>query len=174
MLNSTTLFSGLGVAPATNSYFSIATTTVGVGGVSSIVFNSIPQTYKHLQIRATVGAAGEIQGFFNGDSTATNYYRHTVYGQGSSAAATAAQSYGIYPAYLPTAGAFVQDILDYANTNKNKTTRSLWGTDNNGSGYVGLYSAVWFNTDAVNTISFSPVGGGNFPQYTQFALYGVN
>ena len=33
------------------SYESIATTTVGSGGASSITFSSIPATYAHLQIR---------------------------------------------------------------------------------------------------------------------------
>ena len=37
-----------------SSYDSIATVTVGSGGSSSIVFSSIPQTYKHLQIRGFV------------------------------------------------------------------------------------------------------------------------
>jgi hypothetical protein len=30
---------------------SIATTTVGAGGASTITFSSIPSTYRHLQIR---------------------------------------------------------------------------------------------------------------------------
>ena len=41
-----------GVAPVTSSYESIATVSVGSGGQSSIVFSSIPSTYKHLQLRA--------------------------------------------------------------------------------------------------------------------------
>jgi hypothetical protein len=62
--------------------------------------------------------------------------------------------------------------LDYTNTNKNKTARSLWGYDANGSGYVGLYSGLWRNTSAINRIDYVPASG-TFPQYSSFALYGI-
>ena len=35
----------------TTAYESIATQTVGAGGVASVTFSSIPSTYKHLQLR---------------------------------------------------------------------------------------------------------------------------
>ena len=155
------------------AFDSLATVTVPSGGLASITFAGIPNTYKHLQIRASVGASGEIQAFVNGDTTATNYYRHVLYGQGSSALSDSSQSYGLYPAFLPSLGSFVQDILDYGNTSKNKTTRSLWGYDANGSGYVGLYSGLWINTNAINSITYSVVGGSNFPQHSRFSLYGI-
>ena len=66
------------------SYDSIATTTVGAGGASSVTFSSIPQTYTHLQLRyfggnnANPGGSGFVS--FNGDTTDANYYDHVLYG----------------------------------------------------------------------------------------------
>jgi len=64
--------------------------------------------------------------------------------------------------------------LDYANTNKNKTIRTLGGQDANGSGEVVFISGLWMNSStAVNAITLVLPGGGNFAQYSSFALYGV-
>ncbi len=64
------------------------------------------------------------------------------------------------------------DILDYADTNKYKTCRLLWGQDLNGGGRVALQSANWQKTAAITQIDFS-CATGNFMQYSQFALYGI-
>lgn len=175
----------------TNSYESIATTTVGAGGTGTITFSSIPSTYKHLQVRCfgqtnrgTYGIdEGKIR--FNSDS-GTTYSEHILYGDGSAATAgnTASSS------FIPTGtgnfgtttgsnwGSCVIDVLDYANTSKNKTVRSLGGADCNGivggiGGRVGLQSGTWYNTSAINTITITPASGSLFSQYSSFALYGV-
>jgi hypothetical protein len=67
-------------------------------------------------------------------------------------------------------GALVIDILDYTNTNKNTTIRSLGGYDANGSGYLQLESMLWNNTAAINQIV---LGTGGWAQYSSFALYGI-
>jgi hypothetical protein len=170
---------GVGVTPSTSSFESIATVTVGSGGSSTVTFSSIPSTYKHLQIRSlnlcSVGA-DDIRIRFNSDS-GSNYRHHYLYGSGSSAVAGgAAATYaaiGLTSLSTTSPTAFVTDILDYTSTSKNKTTRSLCGTDNNGSGYVLLYSGLWFATPAAITqIDISP-NSGTFNQYSSFALYGI-
>jgi hypothetical protein len=166
-----------------NSYTSLQTVTVGSGGASSITFSSIPSTYTHLQIRGIVREAsgGFDQAFMqlNSDS-GSNYATHNLNGNGSSAGAgattsTTSMSVAAIPGSNQSSsvfGATVIDILDYANTNKYKTVRSLSGTDNNGSGYAWFASGLWQNTNAVTNITiFSTY---NFVQYSQFALYGVN
>ena len=70
-------------------------------------------------------------------------------------------------------GSGVIDILDYANTNKYKTVRTLSGDDKNGSGYVVFGSGLWQNTNAVSTITLTNHGATNFQQYSSFALYGI-
>ena len=160
-----------------NSYESIATQTVGAGGAASVTFSSIPSTYKHLQIRASVKMAsgGDVSCYLNSDTNVNNYRRHYVYGDGSTAAAGYQTTLGIVPGYVGSGsgfGTFIQDLLDYTDTNKNTTSRSLSGVDNNGSGLVILYSGLWMNTAAVTSIQY--VGyGANFSEYSTFALYGI-
>ena len=169
------------VVPDTGAMFPIAMANVGSAGASTITFTSIPSTYKHLQIRAIArdaGGNGEIKIEFNSDTTTTNYRKHVLYGDGSGAYAGSANNNTCSPiAYSgQTANAFeviVIDILDYANTSKNTTIKTLFGKDLNGSGDVGLHSNLWVNTAAVSRIDFKVVGGSNFAQYTQFALYGI-
>ena len=69
-------------------------------------------------------------------------------------------------------GAFVVDILDYANSTTNKTGRILHGRDLNGSGTIALASSNWRNTNAITSITMFPAAD-NLAQYSTFALYGV-
>ena len=184
MLNTISGMLSGGVAPT--DYESIQTVTVGAGGSSSITFSSIPSTYSHLQVRgiarSTVGSSTDfIAVQFNGDGS-TNYRSHFLDGNGSSASAanTGAQSYAEFH-YIPGAsassnvfGTLVIDILDYANTNKNKTVRALTGFDNNGNGNVELNSLLYISTSAISSFSFyAGPAANNFTQYSSFALYGI-
>ena len=54
------------------AYESIASTTVGSGGVSTITFSSIPDTYKHLQIRYTARVTGSTTAIFIANFTASS------------------------------------------------------------------------------------------------------
>jgi hypothetical protein len=165
-------------------YESIATITVGVGGAAFIEFTSIPQTYKHLQLRGIVRAsyaatADNFGIYVNGNNTSTNYTKHFLQGNGSAASAggaTTNQWFGLMPAANATANCFgtaVIDILDYTSTNKYKTMRQLWGYDTNSTnGYAGLSSSIYFgNTNAITSIRV--VTGVNLVQYSSFALYGI-
>ena len=185
MLNNLISLYGNGAAAAATSYESIATVTVGAGGSSSISFSSIPSTYKHLQIRGisrrtTNAYADNFTFYFNSDNTSTNYYRHNLIGDGSTAFANAANNFpiliGMGGSQTPTSafGAHIVDILDYADTNKYKTTRALDGYETNGGPYgadINFRSGLWKSTSAINAITF--VGNSAFAQYSSFALYGV-
>jgi len=177
MLNTISgLLSG-GVAPT--DFESISTTTVGAGGVASVTFSSIPSIYTHLQIRAfflTSVADRSFRYTMNSD-TGTNYASHYLRGNGAAVTAggDASLAFGYLGATVNSTtygSAFVIDILDYANTSKYKTSRCLSGGDANGSGYAQLYSSLWMNTAAINTINVYP-NTGNFAQYSSFALYGI-
>jgi len=172
---------------SSTAYESIATVTVGAGGSSSVTFSSIPSTYTHLQIRwlaktsyAALGNYGI--GTLNGDTTGSNYRSHTLYGNGVNPySETTANQFNItaIPGNTNASmfGVGVMDILDYANTSKYKTTRTLLGYDQNtastNGGYVSLNSTLWMNTSAINEITISPGVSSNFVQYSQFALYGI-
>lgn len=165
---------------AIGDYESISTVTVGSGGSASITFSSIPSTYQHLQIRfiSKLSAGDDVIMRFNGD-TASNYYNHILYGDGSSVIASVPFG-GAYSAialyYTGSTSSIaggVIDLLDYTSTNKNKTARFLGGYDNNGSGNIDFASGLWFATPAATTsITMKPVSA-NFAEYSQFALYGI-
>lgn len=168
-----------------NSYESIATTTVGAGGSSSITFSAITSAYTHLQIRysartSRVSTSEDINLQINSD-TANNYSWHLLYGDGAnfvvnSAATTFRMLVPSVSSANATANIFgsgIVDILDYTNTNKFKTVRSLGGSDRNGAGEMMLESGNWRSTSVVSSLTFTPSAGGNFVQYTTFALYGI-
>ncbi|NBR25163.1 MAG: fibronectin type III domain-containing protein [Micrococcales bacterium] len=170
----------------TGVMYPIQMVSVGAAGSSSISFTSIPSTYKHLQIRGiTRGSRSNVNTNvyfgFNNDTTTGNYYGHGVYGEGANAGAldkigSATNALIASVANTSTASVFsgfVIDILDYASTSKNKTTRSLNGYDTNGAGQIWMQSGLWMNSStAISSIQITdPLG--IFLQYSSFALYGI-
>lgn len=173
----------------TGAFESIATTTVGSGGSSTITFSSIPSTYTHLQIRALARtnrntSAGDFYAIrFNSDTGANYIIGHQLYGNVTTAGSffNGASGNQIYieriPALNSTASVFggtVIDILDYRNTNKYKTTRALSGWDNNGANCeIHFASGAWMSTSAITSIEITSGTLNNFVQYSHFALYGI-
>ena len=169
-----------------NSYESIATSA---GGAATITFSSIPATYQHLQLRAMVrvtsGTSGtDNLGFRLNSDSGSNYAYHYLSGTGASATASAGTSQtgmlvrDMIPRNSFTAnvyGVLIIDILDYKDTNKYKTTRTLSGMDGNGSGTVALNSGLWQSTSAVTSISLYDFDntGYAFSSDSSFALYGI-
>jgi hypothetical protein len=171
---------------STTAYESIATTTLG-SSASNITFSSIPSTYTHLQLRGIVRsdrsavALDSLNIQLNG-ITSGSYTDHWLQGDGSSASSGAEGANVTTMTFYRTPGAgagsnmfgaFVIDILDYANTNKNKTLRGLIGTDLNGSGIVSLGSGLYNSTSAVSSIKLYPGASSNWVANTQIALYGI-
>lgn len=161
--------------PSRGNYESIASVTLS--SANSVTFTSIPSTYKHLQIRGVSSINGWIQITMNG-STGANYSYHELRGNGSGSATAggAGSDYGLMALGAGTAQptSFVTDVLDYANTNKLKTVRTLYGSDQNGSGNVGFTSNLYTsNTNAITSITFYAYFNGNLPIGTTFALYGI-
>jgi hypothetical protein len=176
---------GVSAPIALTDYESIATMNAAAGGSAYLEFTSISSAYKHLQIRGIARNSTSGSGFqigyitFNSD-TASNYSLHRLQGDGTNATASGtANTAFISTATEPQAGdtantfgAFIIDILDYSNTNKNKTVRSLDGVDTNGAGVIALRSGAWRNTAAISTIRIT-ASSNNFLQYSSFALYGI-
>lgn len=184
----------------TTSFESIATASVGPSGDAYVEFTSIPSTYQHLQIRGFASTSRTFYGTdsyhlrFNSD-TSTNYnYGYLRVDGGSPAVSGGVVSYhydtGQSEIYIGSAagtttiatsgdGAFgvsVIDILDYKDTNKYKTIRTLSGVDINGvlnsyAGFVYLQSGLWKSTSAISSIRIT--GDTSFRQHTHFALYGI-
>lgn len=159
----------------------------GTGSSSTVTFNSIPSTYKHLQVRwlwrstasATTSAAGVR---LNSDSGA-NYATHRLLGDGASVSAqgSVSETYAGGPLSIASANALadsftvgILDIHDYASTTKNKTLRFSFGHDFNGSGVVFLSSSLWLNTNAVTSLSLLMADPArNISSTSVFSLYGI-
>lgn len=175
-----------------NSYYQIANFTVGAGGGSSVSFTSIPATYTHLQIRALQRTT---QSSVNGTSillrmngSASSDYSdqtlRTYFGSGTGLDAFANANTTFINVGAATSGSLLSnlftgtiiDILDYANTNKFKTTRSLNGYDfngeTNGYSYIQYVGGLFRSTAAISSISLT-CDAGNYAQYTSIALYGI-
>jgi hypothetical protein len=177
-----------GRTTAVGSYDALATAIVPSGGLASITFAGIPTGYKHLQIRSvlvnTAGASGNYAAMqFNGDTSAS-YSWHLISGNGSafstnnlSSTTSIRYDQGLYSSNSNTAPQMtVCDILDYAVSTKNKTTRALDGGDANGAGFMSIVGGGWYNTAAINNITIFSFSGGSpstFGQFSHIALYGV-
>lgn len=156
---------------------------------ANVEFTNIPQTYTHLQIRALAQTSRATFGVdslrfqFNAD-TANNYSWHHLRGDGSTTESAAGSTLGYMEAQriLGTTtgnsyGGFVMDILDYRNTNKFTTVRTIGGVDVNGTvGGIGgasvFASGNWRNTNAVTSIKLYG-DAASFTANSSFALYGI-
>jgi hypothetical protein len=165
---------------------------VWIGGISptsattNINFDAIPQTFTHLQFRvfASANNAGgdtfTIYGF-DGTGGSSNSAYHTLYGNGISVfSAGASGQYNPGLTQMPgtsatsTRGVAIIDILDYRNTNKYKTVRSIGGYDANGSGYVALTSVLAFgigSSTALTSVWFYIAN--SFAAGSRIDLYGI-
>jgi hypothetical protein len=166
------------------AYDALATTTLSAN-TASVTFTGIPTGYKHLQLRMIARSSGSGGSFVsvkvNGDTTASNYARHLLVGDGANATAYAnvgtVTNLGKIADASNTAnvfGAFVLDILDYGSVVKNKTFRSIGGFDGNGTGEFDLNSILWMNSSTgITSMTLTEVNGYNFTTNSQFALYGI-
>ena len=153
---------------------------------SSVEFNNIPGTYSHLQVRYmskstyTTGTSDSLYANFNNDTSA-NYAYHFLRGNGTAASSSGEANTTFLwlgnqgntgTGMTSIFGIGVCDILDYANTSKNKTIRSLQGYDSNGDGFCVLSSSHWRSLNAVSSIKFT-FGNGNIAINSSFTLYGI-
>lgn len=170
------------VTPVENNSFESIVTLSGTGSNANVTFTSIPQTYKHLQLRIFMnstrssGPTGSGRMQFNSDTTGTNYYTHSSYGgyTGDTAGFAANENYGVwwYGDATPIYVSAIIDILDYTDTNKKTTVREFTGFNSNAGGYMGITSMFWNNTAAVTQILLN-TDGFNWGANARFALYGL-
>ena len=162
----------------------IATVTVGAGGVTSVDFTSIPQTYTDLVIyssartaEAAFGATIYVQ--FNGDTTAGNYLYYRLLGDGSAVSSSTGNTYffaGYCTAATATANTFgsaVCTISNYAgSTIKIGSTDSI-SENNAASAYAAIHASKWTGTSPITSIKLQTPSGSTFVQYSTFTLYGI-
>lgn len=178
--------SALAGNPVIGDFESIQTVTVA-STAATVEFTSIPDSYQHLQIRClmrsdrSANTLDSLRVRANG-ATGSVYSWHELSGSGSGSggsdalASTTNMALGYMSASSAgtnTFGVAVIDILDYKDTNKLTTFRSLGGMDNNGSGYAALFSGLYQLTTAITSITLDQFGGSNFVANSHFALYGI-
>lgn len=165
--------------------FELIETQILASTTTAVTFSSIPSIYKHLQIRITArnttGASNRpITLRINGD-TGSNYAYHYIRGNGSSGSAAFSNSQTSMiiansPGATETANIFavaLVDILDYTNTNKTKSVRSLSGryASDGGIDHTGGH---WNSTSAITSIEIADrMVSSSLATGTRISLYGI-
>jgi len=190
------VLSAAAFAPFDSDYELIASEILG-SSQASVTFSSLgdySSTYKHLQIRVVAKtdraseATDSLRLIVNGNTTNTSYASHILLGTGSNVFSDAAtgdvagtRTVGQLAATEAPAGVYyptVIDILDPFSTTKNKTTRSLTGTDAPDFGgsrarMIELRSNLFLSTSSVTSLELNKRFGSNFVAGSRFSLYGI-
>ena len=177
----------------TGDYDALGTFEVTTSGIGEVVFSSIPDNYRSLEIYITGRDSrtpvtyGNILMQYNGD-TNTNYSYHAIFGDGRSSAVFEDSGYNApflialnAPGAASLANSFGSSIIkirDYADTTTYKTMQYMCGYESNTTGYGNIYSNVatgggnWRSTDPVASIRLyaanTPIAIGS-----HFTLFGV-
>ena len=157
---------------------------------NSVTFSSLDTLaadYKHLQIRMTLrsnfsngfGYTQDAKLTFNGVTT-TSYYTHRLEANGSSVSSGGfSQSYISLSDIVPDSdapsnvyGLGVLDILDFASSAKNTTTRMFSGAVNTNEYDIALRSGLYISTDPITSLTLASAFG-DFVSGSRLSLYGV-
>ena len=162
-----------------NTFELIASSTVGSGGASSIIFSSIPSTYTDLclkissrQSTASIGLKMVINGYtafsgrvLEGSGSSASSYSMTpqlLVGYNNSSAYTAS-SFGSTDVYIP----------NYLSTTSKSVSGDSVTETNASTAYSALLADLYTTTAAINSITLSCDASGNFEEYSTAYLYGV-
>lgn len=165
----------------------IYTQTVGAGGVSSITFNNIPQSFTDLYIYIS-GRSGfasnqwdDIGMRFNGSSTG---YSHTIsFAVGASnvisgRTVSAAHAWaGWVSNSVATASSFGNNFIHIPNYNS--ANFKTWSTDsvvgsNSATLPLGMLSGTWRNSSSITSINIFSLNSATLLQNTTVTIYGVS
>ena len=167
-----------------DTFVKIASVTVGSGGVASVTFSSIPQTYTDLLIKGSARSlrASDEDGMafgINGGG-ATNWLLLSA--NGSSASSGTLSSLGFGAAFVGripganatanTFGSFELYLPNYtSNTAKSYSTDAV--TENNGTtAYMSFLAAYQSSTATVSSVILL-ASNANLAQNSTFTLYGI-
>jgi hypothetical protein len=164
-----------------SDFQAIATTRV-TSATTNIVFDNIPQNFKHLQIRLFGRSTGGDTGVgirYNNTTGSSGYVWQRMYGDGSG---TGTDAYSMEINRTATTANFfagsIIDIFNYADSSKLKSANGItgWHINSGSTTYVALQSSVYSGAAlAVTklTLSCDTMGGtSQFAPYTRASLYG--
>lgn len=189
----------LGVASTTtapavvtsNNYASIASYVFPSSSLNTIMFSSIPQNYKHLQLRIIARSTRTFSGNaldvlsmrVNGDYQTASHYLFgnsasvgSNYQPGWNAGLIVSASSSTLATNANVFSPVVIDIYNYSNTTMYKTARSTFGIEANlaysDAAYEGIGGMMFPQLYPVSTIQID-CSNANFAQNTTVALYGI-
>jgi hypothetical protein len=160
-----------------NTYTLISSNTVGSGGVASVTFSSIPDTYTDLKLSysmrntafwSSISFNGSSASFssrwLNGSGTAVNSSTRTdntefVLGELSTYTANTFTNGDIY-------------IPNYAGANNKSFSIDAVNENNATTAYQHFGAGLRSNTAAITSITITP-SAGNILEYSTFYLYGI-
>jgi hypothetical protein len=169
------------------SEMELIATVITTGAEGTILFSSIPQVFKHLQLRVVARSTAANQDSqtngmsINVDLTNGKYNGHFLTGNGSSVSSGVSGFFNLafQIPFIPGAsntsssfGAQIIDFLDYSSTTKNKTIRALGGHASGTNPKISLMSNVWLDTAAITSISWN-YAGSNLTTGSRLSLYGI-
>jgi hypothetical protein len=156
-----------------SAYTPLANITVSVAA-ATITFSSISQSYRDLVLIGqglSLSASG-INIRYNGDS-GSNYNQIVMFGDGGSASASSSSAQTAYQVGRfdgSTLADFQANIMDYAATDKHKTSLHRY---NSASVLTAARVGRWASTSAITSFVLS-LDAGTFAAGSTFALYGVS
>jgi len=162
-----------------NTYKLIASSTVGAGGVSSIDFSSIPNTYTDLvlftSLRCTNTSSNGVYITFNGSGS--SYSQIYFVGTGSvMASGSGSQIVHRMVDTNATASTFSNSfsyIPNYTSSNYKSVSTDTVNENNATSALMNINAELWSNTAAINQITIAPASGGDIAQYSSVYLYAI-
>lgn len=164
---------------ATQTYDSIATTTLGGSG-TNFTMSSIPQTYTDLRVVWwVIGTTnGSVDMYFNGNSGTTVNGRY-IFGFGGSTSTSYQTSLYAAPSNFALQNShptlIILDILDYASTSIYKPFYMSVANirPDSATSYQGLIQGTIATTSGISSITFREWTGSQLFAGTTASLYGI-
>jgi hypothetical protein len=166
-----------------NTFFKIASATVGAGGASNIVFSSIPSTYTDLCLKLSVRSnrsASEDGLGITVNSASSGYNYIILSGNGSSASSVSTAYEQIWAARLngntTTSNTFTSSEFYFPNY-AGSAAKSYSGdsvTENNATeAFATLSALLQSSTSAISSLTIQAING-TLMQYSTATLYGIS
>lgn len=166
-----------------NTFTLIASTTVGAGGAASFDFSSIPSTFTDLCVKIsarTDNGDGAVVVWFNNDTTASNYRRIRLIGEGSGLSPSSSGASDSKWFFVDDSGRTASTfgntdlyIVNYAGSSQKSVIVDSVTENNAAYAITGFFAGLWTNTAAINRVTLA-AQTGNFVQYSTAYLYGIN
>ena len=163
-----------------NTLTKIASVIVGSGGLGTITFSSIPQTYTDLKIdisaASTYSTYDSLGMYFNGSQANIS----NTFGNGTGSSTSSNRSTnraiatinGTNTANIFTACSIY--IPNYTISTYKQVLIDVVAEANSSTAYPSFSAELWSSTAAITTLSFdTATSGQNIAQYSVFTLYGI-